>query len=84
MSDAHFWYCPKCGAQMYGFKHCQYCGTSENADLIGGLRRVRNLHEFAELFGFDWEDGSDWTWHDVAAKMADTIEALMVYKEADK
>lgn len=49
--------------------------TDSNAtELLDGLRNVGNLHEFAELFGFDWHDDSDWTWHDVAVKMADDIE----------
>ena len=43
-------------------------------ELLDGLRSVGNLHEFAELFGFNWEDDSDWTWHDVAVKMADELE----------
>lgn len=43
-------------------------------ELLDGLRDVGNLHEFAELFGFDWYDESDWTWHDVAVKMADDFE----------
>lgn len=45
-----------------------------NKALIKGLRNVGNLHQFAELFGFDWEDSEDWSWHDVAVKMADIIE----------
>lgn len=49
--------------------------TSSNAtELINGLRNVGNLTEFAELFGFDWYDDSDWTWHDVAEKMADEFK----------
>ena len=49
--------------------------TDSNAtELLEGLRNVGNLHEFAELFGFDWDDDSDWTWHDVSVKMADDIE----------
>jgi hypothetical protein len=27
------------------------------------------------MFGFNWNDGSDWTWHDVACKIADEIDA---------
>ena len=27
------------------------------------------------MFGFNWNDGSDWTWHDVACKIADDIDA---------
>jgi len=46
--------------------------------LLDGLRGVGNLHEFAELFGFDWYDDSDWCWHDVAVKMADDIEHSIV------
>ncbi len=43
---------------------------------LKALRNVGNLHEFAVLFGFDWDDPDwDWTWHDVAVKMADDIEA---------
>lgn len=43
-------------------------------ELLDGLRNVGNLHEFAELFGFDWYGDDDWTWHDVAVKMADDFE----------
>ena len=39
------------------------------------LRLVQGLHSHAELFGFNWNDGSDWTWHDVACKIADEIDA---------
>lgn len=53
-------------------------GTKMNdnrtTELLDGLRNVGNLHEFAELFGFNWHDDSDWTWHDVAVKMADDLE----------
>lgn len=41
------------------------------------LRKVHGLHAFAELFGFDWTDGSDWTWHDVACAMADAVDAAL-------
>lgn len=42
---------------------------------LKALRNVGNLHEFAVLFGFDWDDPDwNWTWHDVAVKMADDIE----------
>lgn len=47
---------------------------NRTTELMDGLRNVGNLHEFAELFGFDWHDDSDWTWHDVAVKMADELE----------
>lgn len=47
---------------------------NRTTELLDGLRNVGNLHEFAELFGFDWHDESDWTWHDVAVKMADELE----------
>lgn len=47
---------------------------NRTTELLDGLRNVGNLHEFAELFGFDWHDESDWTWHDVAVKMADDFE----------
>lgn len=47
---------------------------NRTTELLDGLRHVGNLHEFAELFGFDWHDDSDWTWHDVAVKMADDFE----------
>lgn len=43
--------------------------------LLDRLRDVGNLHEFAELFDFSWHDDTDWTWHDVAVRMADEIEA---------
>ena len=39
------------------------------------LRLVQGLHSHAEMFGFSWDDGSDWTWHDVACKIADDIDA---------
>ena len=49
---------------------------------LKALRNVGNLHEFAVLFGFDWNDPDwDWTWHDVAVKMADDIEAWNASKE---
>ena len=44
--------------------------------LTDKLRNVKGLHEFAELFGFNWDDESDWTWHDVAVAMADRIDGL--------
>lgn len=47
---------------------------NRTTELLDGLRNVGNLHEFAELFGFDWHDESDWTWHDVAVKIADELE----------
>lgn len=39
------------------------------------LRLVHGLHYHAEIFGFNWDDGSDWTWHDVACKIADEVDA---------
>ena len=39
------------------------------------LRLVQGLHSHAEMFGFNWNDGSDWTWHDVACKIADEVDA---------
>ena len=39
------------------------------------LRLVQGLHSHAEMFGFNWNDDSDWTWHDVACKIADEIDA---------
>lgn len=47
---------------------------NRTTELLDGLRNVGNLHEFAELFGFNWYDDSDWVWHDVAVKMADDFE----------
>ena len=47
---------------------------NRTTELLDDLRHVGNLHEFAELFGFNWHDDSDWTWHDVAVKMADDFE----------
>lgn len=47
---------------------------NRTTDLLDGLRNVGNLHEFAELFDFNWHDESDWTWHDVAVKMAYGLE----------
>lgn len=38
------------------------------------LRLVQGLHSHAEMFGFNWNDDSDWTWHDVACKIADEID----------
>ena len=48
--------------------------VGRRTDLTKRLREVTGLHAFAELFGFDWEDGSDWTWHDVACAMADAVD----------
>lgn len=39
------------------------------------LRLVEGLHSHAEMFGFDWDDDSDWTWHDVACEIADEVDA---------
>lgn len=39
------------------------------------LRLVQGLHSHAEMFGFHWDDGSDWTWHDVTCKIADEVDA---------
>lgn len=50
--------------------------TGNRTDLAKRLREVHGLHEFAELFGFDWADDSDWTWHDVACAMADAVDAV--------
>jgi len=64
-----------------------WCTTPEQAiaatlgnrtDLYKRLREVYGLHAFAELFGFDWTDGSDWDWHDVACAMADAVDAATV------
>lgn len=52
--------------------------VGNRTDLARRLREVRGLHAFAELFGFSWEDGSDWTWHDVACAMADAVDAATV------
>ena len=49
--------------------------VGNGTDLSKRLREVHGLHAFAELFGFSWEDGSDWDWHDVACAMADAIDA---------
>lgn len=46
--------------------------TSLSKDL---REKVSGLHTFAELFGFDWHDGSDWTWTDVAHEMANRVDA---------
>ena len=51
-------------------------------DLSKRLREVHGLHEFAELFGFSWEDESDWDWHDVACAMADAIDATVGANDA--
>lgn len=48
-----------------------------STDLSKRLREVHGLHAFAELFGFSWEDESDWDWHDVACAMADAIDATV-------
>ena len=50
---------------------------NRTTELCNGLRDVGNLHEFAELFGFNWHDDSDWTWHDVAVRMADELEQVI-------
>lgn len=49
------------------------------AELSKRLREVHGLHAFAELFGFDWTDESDWTWHDVACVMADAVDAATAW-----
>ena len=54
-------------------------GTS--TDLSKRLREVYGLHAFAELFGFDWHDESDWSWHDVACAMADAVDVATVGEE---
>ena len=43
------------------------------ANLPDKLREVTNRTTFAELFVFDW-DGDDWTWSDVAKKMASEVD----------
>lgn len=52
--------------------------VGNRTDLAKRLREVTGLHSFAELFGFSWEDDSDWTWHDVACAMADAVDAATV------
>lgn len=52
--------------------------VGNRTDLSKRLREVNGLHAFAELFGFDWTDESDWTWHDVACAMADAVDAATV------
>lgn len=52
--------------------------VGNRTDLSKRLREVNGLHAFAELFGFDWTDDSDWTWHDVACAMADAVDAATV------
>ena len=47
---------------------------NRTTELLDRLRNVGNLHELTELFGFNWYDESDWTWHDVAVKMAYELE----------
>jgi hypothetical protein len=49
--------------------------VGNSTDLASRLRKVTGLRSFAELFGFSWEDESDWSWHDVACAMADAIDA---------
>ena len=49
--------------------------VGNRTDLARRLREVTGLHAFSELFGFNWEDESDWTWHDVACAMADAVDA---------
>lgn len=51
--------------------------VGNGTDLASRLRKVTGLRSFAELFGFSWEDGSDWDWHDVACAMADEIDATV-------
>lgn len=48
--------------------------VGNRTDLSKRLRKVHGLHDFAELFGFSWTDGSDWSWHDVACAMADAVD----------
>lgn len=52
--------------------------VGNRTDLSKRLREVNGLHEFAKLFGFSWDDESDWTWHDVACAMADAVDAATV------
>lgn len=52
-----------------------------SAELSKRLREVYGLHAFAELFGFNWTDDSDWTWHDVACAMADAVDAVTAGSE---
>jgi hypothetical protein len=57
-----------------------FATVGNSTDLASRLREVYGLHAFAELFGFDWTDESDWDWHDVACAMADAIDATVVKK----
>ena len=51
MSDAHFWTCPKCGAQMYGFEHCQNCGASEHmSEYIITTEQIEEAAEYTPPF----------------------------------
>lgn len=46
----------------------------ERREVARRLRKAIGLHEFAEVFGFDWTDDSDWGWKDVSNLVADLIE----------
>lgn len=48
--------------------------NDERREVAARLRECSGLHEFEEIFGFSWEDESDWYWSDVTAKVADLIE----------
>ena len=58
--------------------------VGNRTDLSKRLREVTGLHAFAELFGFDWTDDSDWTWHDVACAMADAVDAATAGKDIER
>ena len=47
---------------------------TERREVATRLRKVIGLTEFAEAFGFNWTDDSDWGWKDVSNLVADLIE----------
>lgn len=48
--------------------------NDERREVAARLRECIGLHEFAEIFGFSWNDETDWYWRDVTAKVADYVE----------
>lgn len=48
--------------------------SDERREVAARLRKAVGLTEFAEVLGFNWDDGSDWVWNDVSNFVADLIE----------
>lgn len=47
---------------------------NERREVARRLRKAIGITEFAEAFGFNWTDDSDWGWKDVSNLVADLIE----------